>query len=380
MNKEKSYGKSTACVHSGNYKDEQEHGVVTPIFTSTAYDYENVEYMAYPRYNNIVNQRVVAEKIKSLEDGEDAMVFSSGLSAIMTAFFTFLKQGEHAVLQRDIYGGSHHALSRECEKFGIELTFVEGYEKQDFYKAIKENTRLIFIETPSNPLLKIVDIQKIAELGSQQIVTMIDNTFASPINQTPISLGIDIVMHSGTKYLAGHSDLSCGALISSKDLMSRIRETAISFGGLLDAKSCYLLERSLKTLDIRVKRQNENAGELALFLEDHQKINKVYYPGLKEHEGHDVAKIQMSGYGGMLSFEIEGDASQFIGHLQLIARAMSLGGVESTICLPTETSHSKVSPEERQAMGIQDNLVRMSVGIENSQDLIQDLKQALEKI
>lgn len=380
MNREKSYGKSTACVHSGNYNDDKEHGVVTPIFTSTAYDYENVEDKAYPRYNNTVNQRVVAEKIRALEDGEDAMVFSSGLSAIMTAFFTFLKQGDHAVLQRDIYGGSHHALSRECEKFGIEVTFVDGYTKKDFQKAIKDHTKLIFIETPSNPLLKIVDIQKIAELGSHNIVTMIDNTFASPINQSPIDLGIDIVMHSGTKYLAGHSDLACGALVSSKDIMAKIRETAINFGGLLDARSCYLLERSLKTLDIRVKRQNENAMELAAFLEDHPGINKVYYPGLKEHEGHDIAQLQMSGYGGMLSFEVDGDASVFIGHLQLIARAMSLGGVESTICLPTETSHSKVSPEERLAMGIKDNLVRMSVGIENDQDLIHDLKQALEKI
>ena len=380
MNKNNSYGKSTTCVHGGNYIDEKEHGVITPIFTSTAYDYENVERQVYPRYNNTVNQRVVSEKIRALEDGEDAMVFSSGLSAIMTAFFTFLKQGDHAVIQHDIYGGSYHALSTECAKFGIELTFVNGHRKKDFQHAIKDSTRLIFIETPSNPLLKIVDIQKVAELGTHEIVTMIDNTFASPINQTPIDQGIDIVMHSGTKYLAGHSDLTCGALISKKDIMAKIRETAINFGGLLDARGCYILERSLKTLDLRVKRQNENAGAIAEFLNEQHGINKVYYPGLPSHDGHKIAQLQMSGSGAMVSFEVDGDAAAFINHLEIISRAMSLGGVESTICLPSETSHSKISPEERVAMGINDNLVRMSVGIENEQDLIHDLRQALSKI
>lgn len=379
MEREKTFGKSTASVHGGDYNDEKEHGVVTPIFTSTAYDYEDVELKAYPRYYNTVNQRVVAQKISILENGEAGMVFSSGLSAIMTAFYTFLNKGDHAVLQRDIYGGSHVAITRECRKFGIELTFVDGYKKADFEQAVKDNTKLIFIESPSNPLLKIVDIRQIAELGSDRIVTMIDNTFASPINQNPINLGIDIVMHSATKYLGGHSDILAGALVCSKTLMDKILETSIHLGGVLDANSCYLLERSIKTLEVRVQRQNANAQALAEFLDQHPDVTKVYYPGLPAHENHDLAKQQMKGYGGMLSFETKGDAAQVIKKLRLIARAMSLGGVESTICLPVKTSHARLSSEERLQMGISDNLVRMSVGIEDARDLIQDLDQALTK-
>ena len=380
MKNEKTFGKSTASVHCGNYNDEQEKGVITPIFTSTAYDYEDVDLKAYPRYNNTVNQRVVSEKIAMLEDGEDAVVLSSGLTAIMTAFFTFLKPGDHAVLQQDIYGGSHDALIHQCKKFNIDLSFAEGYTRKDFEKHIRDNTKLIFIETPSNPLLKIVDISDIATLGNNHILTMIDNTFASPINQNPIDLGIDIVMHSGTKYLGGHSDILCGALVSSRKLMAEIRETIIHFGGVLDPRTCSLLERSIKTLEIRVKRQNENAQTLAEYLVENKNISKVYYPGLQDHGGHDIAKLQMKGYGGMLSFETNGDASQFLGHLKLISRAMSLGGVESTACLPVLTSHSRVSPEERLKMGIKDNLVRLSVGIEDPQDLIHDIKQALSQL
>lgn len=377
MEQGKKFGKSTASVHGGNYNDEKEHGVVTPIFTSTAYDYEDVDLKAYPRYFNTVNQRVLSEKIALLENGEEGMVFSSGLSAIMTAFYTFLNKGDHAVLQRDIYGGSQVALTRECSKFGIELTFINGHRKEDFQKAIKENTKLIFIETPSNPLLKIIDVQKIAELGSDRIVTMIDNTFASPINQNPITLGIDIVMHSATKYLGGHSDILAGALVSSKKLMDKIRETSIHLGGVLDANSCYLLERSIKTLEVRVKRQNLNAQALAEYLQDHKEVTRVYYPGLPSHENHELASRQMKGYGGMLSFETKENAAGFIARLKIIARAMSLGGVESTICLPVKTSHSLLTPEERAEMGISDNLIRISVGIEDARDLMDDLEQAL---
>lgn len=378
MNNKKSFGKSTTCVHSGTYADNVEKGVNTPIFTSTAYDYEEVDTKAYPRYSNTVNQQVVAEKIRQLENGEDALIFSSGLAAIMTAFLTFLQNGDHAVIQRDIYGGSHDALSNECARFGIALTFVDGYKKEDFNQAIKENTKLIFIESPSNPLLKIIDIEKIAELGNSNIVTMIDNTFASPVNQNPINLGIDVVMHSATKYLGGHSDILAGALVSSKQNMDRIRNTAIHFGGSLDAQMCYLLERSMKTLFLRVEKQNSNALAVANYLEDHPAINKVYYPGLSSHDGYETAKLQMSGYGGMLSFETKENAEELIEKFEIIKRAMSLGGVESTACLPAKTSHSRIPAEERAKMGITDNLIRMSIGIEDENDLIHDLKQAFE--
>ncbi|MGK7391251.1 MAG: trans-sulfuration enzyme family protein [Candidatus Cyclobacteriaceae bacterium M2_1C_046] len=371
-------GKSTLCVHSGSFEDKITKGVNTPIFTSSAYDYEEVDALAYPRYNNTVNQQAVAEKIRALENGEDALVFSSGMAAIMTALFAVLKTGDHAVIQKDIYGGSFDALTTELDRYGIELTFVKGHTKEDFQSAIQENTRLIFIETPSNPLLKIVDVRAVAELGNEQIVTMIDNTFSSPVNQNPIDMGIDIVMHSATKYLGGHSDILAGALISSKTIMAKIKNTAIHIGGSLDAHTCYLLERSIKTLLIRVERQNANAQSVAEFLENHPKVEKVYYPGLSSHDGHEIALKQMKGFGGMISFETKENAEQLLEKLQMIKRAISLGGVESTVCLPVKTSHSKVSPEERAKMGIKDNLIRLSVGIEDDKDIIQDLKQALE--
>ena len=374
----KKYSKSTLCVHGTKFEDTVAKGVNTPVFTSTAYDYESVSVKAYPRYQNTINQRVVAEKIANLEKGEEAMIFSSGMAAVMTAFLAILQQGDHAVIQRDIYGGSYEALAKECNRFGISLSFVDGYSKESYRAAIQKNTKLIYIETPSNPLLKIVDISSIAQLGSNKIITMIDNTFASPVNQNPLTLGIDIVMHSATKYLGGHSDILAGALVSSKMLMEKIRETAIHFGGSLDPQTCYLLERSIKTLDVRIQKQNANAQAIAEFLSDHPKVKKVFYPGLASHEGHNIAKEQMQGFGGMLSFKTKENAEQLLERLKLIKRAMSLGGVESTVCLPVKTSHLRVPAEERERMGISDNLIRLSVGIECKEDLLDDLKRAFE--
>ena len=237
---------------------------------------------------------------------------------------------------------------------------------------------MIYIETPSNPTLKITDIKAVASIARKKgIVTIIDNTFASPVNQNPIDLGIDIVAHSGTKYIGGHSDICCGAVLTSKELRAAIHKSALHFGGALDAHTCWLVERSLKTMVLRVRQQNNNAMAIAEYLADDARVKKVYYPGLASHPGHTVAKAQMpGGFDGMLSFEVKGDDHRFMDKLKLIKRAISLGGVESTITSPTKTSHVKMSAADREAIGVTDQLVRLSVGIEDVQDLIDDIKQA----
>lgn len=374
-------GKYTQCVHSGSLADRVTRGLNTPIFTSSSFEYLDVPENVYPRYFNTPNQKAVSEKLRALENTESGMLFSSGMAAISTVIFALASSGDHVVMQRDIYGGTHHFATAEFERFGIEFAFV-GNAAQEFEKAIRENTRLVYLETPSNPLLRITDIAAVAKLAkSRGIVTAIDNTFASPINQNPHDLGIDIVIHSGTKYLGGHSDLCCGAVLTSQAIMDRITASAVNFGGSLNAVTCYLLERSLKTLGIRVKTQNRNALALARHLQDHPRVTTVYYPGLETHPGFDIARRQMRGFGGMLSFELDEKQIQpdrFARKLQLITPALSLGGVETIICAPALTSHVKVSAEDRREMGISDGLFRLSVGIEDVDDLVADVDRALE--
>jgi len=308
------------------------------------------------------------------------MVLSSGMAAISTVLFTFLKKGDHAIFQQDLYGGTHHAVNIEMEKFGIDHSFVGFDDTEGFEAAIRPETKLIFIETPSNPLLKIVDIRKVAALAKKHgVITVIDNTFASPINQNPLDLGIDIVVHSGTKYLGGHSDICCGVIVTSKALTEKVWVSAIHFGGSLNAETCYLLERSLKTLALRVNHQNHNALTIAEFLQTHAHVEAVYYPGLPNHPGHQLARSQMVGFGGMLSFEVGGNPDKFVRELRLIKSAMSLGGVETTLCSPAKPSHSKMPAKDRLTIGVKDNLVRLSVGIESVEDLMDDLNQAFNK-
>jgi cystathionine beta-lyase/cystathionine gamma-synthase len=377
----KGKSKLTQSVHIGSEGDKLYKGVTTPIFPSSAYDYEVEGHTLYPRYYNTPNQRSIIEKVAALELAEDGIVFSSGMAAIMTAIFGVLKAGDHAIFQHDLYGGTFDAVVTELPRFGIAYTFVTT-DPKSFEEAIKPNTKLIYIETPSNPLLKIVDIKAVATLAKQHgITTLIDNTFASPINQNPITLGIDIVAHSGTKYIGGHSDISCGTISTSKALTQQILTSAIHFGGNLDAQACWLVERSLKTIALRVQQQNKNALYLAKHLQNHKKIEQVYYPGLISHPDHALAKAQMpGGFGGMLSFDVKGNAHAFMNNLQLIRRAVSLGGVEATVTSPVKTSHARMSAEDRAKMGVKDNLVRMSAGIEAGEDLLEDIAQALEKI
>ena len=369
----------TACVHAGTLFDEKTRGVNSPIYTSTSFAYLDLEEAVYPRYFNIPNTEAVGEKIAALEQAESGMVFSSGMAAITSVLFAFLRQGDHAIFQTGLYGGTFHFVTSELERFGIEYDITKNNEPSTFEKLIKKNTRLIYIETPSNPLLKITDIKAIVNLArSNGLVSVIDNTFASPINQVPHHLGIDIVTHSATKYLGGHGDICAGAAVSGKEHMLKIRDMARSLGGSLNAQTVYLLERSIKTLALRVEQQNRNAQYLAEKLSTHPSIVKVYYPGLKDHPEHDIARSQMSGFGGMLSFEIKDlDPVAVQRKLKLIRPSVSLGGVDTIICSPALTSHRHLSPLEKQQEGISDNLLRLSVGIEDADDLLADIEQAL---
>ena len=372
--------KNTQCVHSGSITDHLTGGLNSPIFTSSSFRYVDAAENVYPRYFNTPNQKAISEKLSALENAESGMLFSSGMAAISTVVFALASAGDHVVMQRDIYGGTHHFATAEFERFGIEFAFV-GSDVQDIEKSVQKNTRLIYIETPSNPLLRITDIAAVAELAkSRGVHTAIDNTFASPINQNPHDLGIDIIIHSGTKYLGGHSDICCGAVLTRAAIMDRIMASAVNFGGSLNAVTCYLLERSLKTLGIRVETQSRNALALARYLQEHPLVSAVYYPGLETHPGFDIAQRQMRGFGGMLAFELDEakmSPDRFVRSLRLITPALSLGGVETIICAPAVTSHVKVSPEDRRRMGISDGLFRLSVGIEDADDLMADLDQAL---
>ena len=375
-------GINTICTHVGEIKDEQFKGAVSPIYLSTSYEFDNVDIKRYPRYFNTPNQEYLSKKIAALEHAEAAMIFGSGMAAISHMFFAFLQQGDHIVVQNAIYGGTSNFIREEFPKHGIEFTFTNGYSVKDFENAIQENTKVIHIETPSNPLLTITDVKGVAKLAKKKgIITTIDNTFASPINQNPIDLGIDVVMHSATKYLGGHSDILAGAVASTQAHMDRIWNVSKNLGGSLSDFTVWMLERSMKTLALRVKAQNKNAKKLAKFLDEHENVAKVYYPGLKSHPEHKLAKSQMHDFGAMLSFELkEGiDAMAFQKQLQLIKSSMSLAGVESTMLLPSETSHALLTPEQRSELGISDQLIRFSVGIETFKDLKNDIKQAIAK-
>jgi len=372
--------KSTNCVHAGKIFDASTKGMVSPVYPSTSYDYIDTDILAYPRYFNTPNQKAVVEKLCALEHGEDGLVTSSGMAAVTTVLFALLQKGDHAVFERNLYGGTYHAVINEMERYGISYSFSDASESS-IRSAIKENTRLIYFETPSNPLISITDIRMVARVAKENdLVTVIDNTFASPINQNPLDIGIDVVIHSGTKYLGGHSDIICGAIISNNALVEKFWNTAIHFGGSINAHTCYLLERSLKTLAIRVEKQNQNAMELAGYLEGHSLVKCVNYPGLTSHSGHHIAINQMNGFGGMLSFEVDllaEETDRFLKRLNIIHSAMSLGGVESIISSPARTSHAKMTPRQRVEVGISDQLLRLSVGIEDADDLKKDIDQAM---
>ena len=371
----------TLCVHEGEIKDIQFKGSTSPLFMSTSYSFNDIDIKQYPRYFNTPNQRALVKKISSLENAETGLIFSSGMAAISTSLLSNLNSGDHLIVQGDLYGGTRNFIKKEFPKYNIEFSFTKDLKIESFQDEIKMNTKGVFIETPSNPLLKIVDLKKIGLLAkSNNLWSIIDNTFASPVNQNPILFGIDIVVHSATKYLGGHSDICAGAVVSKKKIIDNIFQSAKNLGGNLSDYTVWLLERSIKTLFLRVTAQNNNALKLAKFLKAQDYIDKVYYPGLTDHPDYKLAKSQMKGFGGMLTFDLNKNINiqKFFSSLKIIKPSMSLAGIESTVLSPKLTSHALLTDIERKEQGINDQMIRFSTGIESFRDLKNDLSQAIK--
>tara|TARA_B100000161_G_scaffold265459_1_gene241789 strand:- start:2777 stop:3916 length:1140 start_codon:yes stop_codon:yes gene_type:complete len=371
--------KATKCVHSGNIVDDKFHGSISPIYPATTYDYRKTD--TYPRYFNTPNQVALSKKISDLESAEDSILFGSGLGAVSSTMFSFLKSGDHVILHDSIYGGTINLVNTEFKKFNIDFSYIDINNIDLLKSTIKKNTRIIYFETPTNPLLQVVDISLISSIARENdIISIIDNTFASPINQNPINFGINLVIHSASKYLGGHSDILAGSVSGTKEHIEKIKKSGINYGANLSDYTVWLLERSIKTLSVRVNAQNQNALYLAKFLNESSLIKKVYYPGLENHISYEIATKQMIGFGGMMSFEVidKINSEDFVSDLKIISPTMSLAGVESSITSPSKTSHKKVDSQIRKKLGISDNLLRFSVGIEDIEDLMLDLDKSLK--
>lgn len=381
----------TKAVRAGTDLSKKSAPLATPIYQTSTFEVSDNEEqlrvtptdMFYTRYGNPTN--TVAEKaIAELEGTERALLFSSGMNAITTTVLALLKAGDHVVAQRDIYGGATKFFGQWLPKFGIETTFVDTTEYEQHERAIRPNTKLLYLESPTNPTLRIVDLRRAVAIAKKNnLLTMIDSSFATPINCRPVAFGIDLVMHSGTKYLAGHHDVLCGAVAGREELIERIHGTRTTLGGAMDPHAAFLLLRGIKTVAVRVQRQNENALRVAQFLSRHPAVRSVHYPFLENHPQRALAMAQMNGGGGMVSFEVEGtgdDARKLSEALTLFTLAPSLGGVDSLVCIPVLTSHAMIPAEHRQKMGVTEQLIRLSVGIESAEDLIADLEQALATV
>ena len=388
-------GISTISVHSGEYIDEVVKAVVTPIFQSSTFLLSDKEYEKilegkergvniYTREGN-PTRRAVEEKIMALEKAEDALTFSSGMAAVAASLLSVLKKGDHLISTFDLYGGSSLFLKRDLPHLGIESTLVDSDNPKKIEAFIKPNTKLLFFESLSNPLLKILDLPNVVKIAKRHnLITVIDNTFLTPYNLRPLDYGVDLVVHSATKYLNGHSDIIAGVAAGKKDLIDRVWEKMARLGGSMDPHQAFLLERGLKTFSLRMQRHNENGQRIAEYLETHPKINKVIYPGLNSYPQKELASsLLRRGCSGMVSFEIKGGDKaglEFMRNLKIIREATSLGGVESLVSMPFNTSHAGLSKEERNRMGISEGLVRLSCGIEDAEDLIEDIDQALSRV
>jgi cystathionine beta-lyase/cystathionine gamma-synthase len=380
---------TTRAVHQGEPRSGTGFAGVLPIYQSTIFDLDpkidDYHQIKYPRLNNLPNHQLLADKLASLEGGAAAVVASSGMAAISTTLLTVLRSGDHLLAQSCLYGGTHQFLVGDLADLGIEHTFVDGNDPAAWKEALRPNTRAFYSETLTNPLVEMADHEEIVAFSRRhRLTTMIDNTFATPVNFRPIEHGYDFALHSATKYLNGHSDLAAGAIVAREpELLARVLHRLNHLGGNLDPHACYLLNRGLKTLTLRVERQNANALALATFLEEHPAVGKVNHPGLASHSQHARAKSMLAGFGGMLSFELRGGRSAalaLIDALEIPIHSGSLGGVESLVTLPSLTSHRALSAAERERIGITDGLVRLSVGIEDIGDLRDDFEQALGAI
>lgn len=375
MNK-KSYDTATKSVHSGTFIDNEIKGVNTPIHTSTAINYMDGN-LRYPRLMNMPNTDALCKKIADLESTEKVLVFSSGMAAITTAFLSALKPGDHFLIQKDIYGGTFKLISHFLKDFNISYDFFENSDVSATQKLLKANTKLIYIESISNPKTRISNIKEVARFAKKNnLISLIDNTFASPILCAPATFGIDVVLESGTKYMNGHSDMMLGSIACSAAFYEKCFSRAVVLGAVVDAVSAYQLERSMKTMNLRVIQQSKNALELAQLMANEDLFQNVFYPGLPSHPEHHLAKkFLKNGFGGIIAFDLNEkiNPKEFLNKLKLIAPASSLGGVESTINSPIQTSHRDFSITQRLEAGITEHTLRLSVGIESVNDLIEDL-------
>jgi cystathionine beta-lyase/cystathionine gamma-synthase len=387
-------GRSTISVHGGELGKDCHGAVTTPIFQTSTFYFPTDDPITwegkvpdgsfiYSRHGNPTISAVEG-KMASLENAEAAVVFSSGMAAISTTILSLVKNGDRLVTIEDLYGGAFNLMRSELPRFGVDVRMVSTTDTKAMERELEAGASLVYLESPTNPLLKLVDIKTTVDLAhSVGAKVMIDSTFATPINQNPIDMGVDVVVHSATKYLNGHSDLIAGAVVGGKEDMKLVYDKRIVYGGSLDPMGAFLLMRGMKTLDVRMQRHNANGMAVAKFLERHEKIERVHYPGLPSHPQHELAERQMRGFGGMVSFEVVGGragAEKLLRSLRIIKRATSLGGVDSLVSMPLNSSHSLLTPEERSRLGIRDSLVRLSVGIEDAEDIIDDLNLGLSQI
>lgn len=384
----------TKAVHAGEDHSEHYGAVSVPIYNASTFafpdadqgkrvhNYEEKGYF-YSRLGN-PTQEALESAICELEYAEDALGFASGMAAITAGILAFVKTGGHIVFPESHYATTGSFAAHIERNFGISSSFIDAQEAKNYERAIRENTKLLYIETPANPTLKVTGLDAVAKIGKKHgIATMADNTFASPFNQNPLKHGIGLVAHSATKYLGGHSDLTAGILAGSKEIIDNIRHSQIKlFGGNISPQTAWLLLRGIKTLALRMERHNENASAIADILFQHPKVKAVYYPGLPSHQGHETAKGQMRGFGGMIAFDIGGieEGKKLLNNLRLCAIATSLGGVETIMQHSASMTNANQAREERLKAGITDGLIRLSVGIEDKNDIIADLQQALDKI
>ena len=377
-------GLDTKLIHAGEPEQLIGGAVTLPIFQSSTYEYggqTSYHDLRYIRLNNTPNHLALHTKLAMLENADAALVAGSGMAAISAALLTVVGGGGHLLAQDCLYGGTHDLLTQEFPSIGIEVDFIDGDDPSSWREMIRPQTKAIYVEAISNPLVQVSDLQAACEFASEHgLLSIIDNTFASPVNFRPSEIGFDLSLHSATKYLNGHTDIVAGAVIGRGELIGEITHKLNHLGGVLDPHACFLLQRGLKTLGVRVRHQNESALRIARFLEQHPRVTRVNYPGLESHPNHLRACELFDGFGGVLSFELEGDAraaNRFIAHLTIPICAPSLGGVETLITRPTTTSHSGMGADDLARAGIRDGLVRLSVGLETSDDLIEDFEIAL---
>ena len=383
IRKSKPHGFSTLAVHGGEEPKEADTPVVQPIYQSVNYVQEigTAEGLRYPRYGNTPNSELVQRRLALLEGAEAGIVLGSGMGATACALMALLRPGDHMLASKWIYGGTHRLLLQEFATLGINVTLVDPMETRGWRRRIRKETRVIFVESPVNPTCRVLDMRPISYLTKEHgLALVVDSTFASPVNFRPLEHGADVVIHSTTKYLNGHHDSLGGAVMGTASYVEEVRQKMLVWGQAPDAFASWLLERGLKTLDVRVRRSNDNAMRIAQWCSDRKEIRVVHYPGLTTHPDHAVARESLDGFGGMMAIELTGGgkaADRFIRRLKLFTHAPSLGGVDSLVSEPRYTSHASMSAEERVAAGIPDGFLRLSIGIEDAEDLIADIEQAL---